>query len=120
MQAKSIRPFIGAKNYQVSKQFYIEIGFTAIEIGDDMTYFNLNENLGFYLQDAYVKNWVDNSMVFMELENIDSYWKELEEKNLSSKYKNVRLSEIKDLAWGRVFFLHDPSGILWQFGQFNN
>jgi len=119
MQAKSIRTFIGAKNYQDSKQFYLELGFTAIEIGLEMTYFKVNENLGFYLQDYYVKDWVNNSMVFMEVENIDSCWKRLNEMDLDSKYKNVKLSEIKNLDWGRVFFLHDPSGVLWQFGQFN-
>ena len=118
--AKSIRSFIGAKNYQESKRFYQELGFEASELGDKMTYFMVNEGLGFYLQDYYVKAWVNNSMVFLEVEDIDACWEDLNQKGLHHKYKTVRLTEIKEFDWGRECFLHDPSGVLWHFGQFNS
>ena len=49
---------------------------------------------------------------------IEICWRELQTKALPNKYKGVKLSEIKTLNWGRECFLHDPSGILWHFGQF--
>lgn len=119
-QAKSIRTFIGAKNYRESRKFYIELGFEELEIGSDMCFFRVNKHLGFYLQDAYVKRWVDNSMIFLEVDDVEKCYKDLLERGLHKKYDKVRLSDIKRFDWGSELFLHDPSGILWHFGEFNN
>ena len=117
-EAKSIRTFIGAKNFDESRKFYRELGFEEIEIGDDMTLFKINEDLGFYLQDYYVKDWVNNSIVFLEVDDIEKCERELLGKRLQDKYKYCRFSEIKNENWGRELFMHDPSGILWHFGEF--
>jgi len=42
-----------------------------------MSYFSADK-LGFYLQNAYVKDWVDNSMIFLEVDNVARYYKELQ------------------------------------------
>jgi hypothetical protein len=115
---KSIRPFIGARNYAISRNFYLDLGFEEIITSEKMSYFSIGE-FGFYLQDAYVKDWIDNSMIFLELENLESNLKNIQSLGLTEKYENVRLSEIKYNEWGNEFFLHDPSGILWHFGKFN-
>lgn len=119
-QSKSIRTFIGAKNYQESKAFYQELGFEALEIGDKMTYFKVNEILGFYLQDYYVKDWAENSMIFLEVDNVDKVWADLNARDLHNKYEFVRLTSIKEYDWGRECFIHDPTGILWHFGEFKD
>jgi len=49
---------------------------------------------------------------------VDDYWKSLVSLRLEAKYENVRLIPIRHLEWGKEFFLHDPSGILWHFGAF--
>lgn len=116
--AKSVRAFIGAKDYEVSRNFYKDLGFEESAIPGNMCYFKINDTLGFYLQNAYVKDWVDNTMLFLEVESVDDYWNELQKLNLPDKYKGVRLTPIKNLDWGRECFLHDPSGILWHFGEF--
>ena len=118
-QFKSIRTFIGSLNFRESRKFYKDLGWEEIEISTDMMLFKINDNLAFYLQDYYAKDWVNNTMVFVEVDDIDEYWKELSEKGLVEKYKNVRLTEIKSFDWGRECFLHDPSGVLWHFGVFN-
>jgi catechol 2,3-dioxygenase-like lactoylglutathione lyase family enzyme len=118
-KAKSIRPFIGAKNYEVSRKFYQDLGFRESILSADMSYFN-TEGIGFYLQDAYVKDWIENSMIFMEVDDVNRFWNELLALELTSKYNNVRLTPVRELVWGRECFLHDPSGILWHFGEFNS
>jgi hypothetical protein len=117
-KAISIRPFIGAKNFKVSREFYHDLGFNESILFHNMSYF-ATDGLGFYLQDAYVQDWVDNSMIFLEVEDVSRYWNELLALNLSSRYDSVRLSPIKDNDWGRECFLHDPSGILWHIGEFS-
>lgn len=119
-QATSIRPFIGAKNYELSRVFYQDLGFDEIVVGEKMCLFKVNDNLAFYLQDYYIKDWINNSMIFLEVDDVDKCYAELAAKHLPEKYKNVRLSAIKDWEWGRECFLHDPSGVLWHFGQFNS
>ncbi|GAA4962615.1 glyoxalase [Algibacter aquimarinus] len=116
---KSIRPFIGAKDYHLSRQFYIDFGFEEIKISNNMSYFKSGD-FGFYLQDAYVKDWIDNSMIFLEVENLEQHLLEIATLNLDTKYKNVRVSEIHYMNWGNEYFIHDPSGILWHIGEFNN
>ena len=116
---KSIRAFIGSKNYNISRNFYLDLGFEEIITSEKMSYFHLGE-FGFYLQDYYVKDWIDNSMVFFEVENLEKLLEVIINLNLTVKYKNVRLSEITHNEWGKEFFLHDPSGILWHFGNFKS
>lgn len=117
-KVKSIRTFIGAKNYQISRNFYHDIGFQEVVLSPDMSYFSM-EGLGFYLQNAYVKDWVNNSMIFMEVVDLQNFWSHLVSLKLHAKYENVRLLPIRELDWGKECFLHDPSGILWHFGTFN-
>lgn len=118
-QAKTIRTFIGAKNFEESKAFYRALGFEEALISEKMVLFKVNEQLGFYLQDYYVKKWVNNSMVFLEVDDIEACAKELIDKGLHHQYKYVRFTEIKQFDWGRELFMHDPSGVLWHFCEFN-
>jgi hypothetical protein len=116
--AKSIRPFSGAKNYQESIRFYEELGFDVDPLGSQMSVVNVNEELSFYLQNAYVKDWVDNTMLFLEIEDLQLYLEAIKILGLPDKFPGVRLSEIQNKDWGDEFFLHDPSGVLWHFGVF--
>ena len=117
-KAKSIRPFIGAKNYEQSRSFYRDLGFKETVISGDLSVFETG-NMAFYLQNAYLKDWVDNTMLFMEVDDVARFWDELITLDLSSKYKNVKIKPIVNLDWGRECFIHDPSGILWHIGEFN-
>lgn len=118
--AKSIRSFIGAKDFNESRRFYKILGFDEISIGDTMSYFSIGENVGFYLQNYFVKDWVNNSMLFLEVEHLELTHEKFKSLNLTDKFSKVRLSEIVVNDWGSEFFLHDPSGILWHVGTFNN
>ncbi len=83
-----------------------------------MSLFRVNESLAFYLQDAYVKDWIDNSMLFLEVDNLDKHHAELVARDLPGKFAGVRVSSIRSEDWGREYFVHDPSGVLWHIGEF--
>jgi len=116
-KAKSIRPFIGAKDFELSRRFYRDLGFEEVVLSHNMSLFKTG-TMGFYLQAAYVRDWVDNTMVFLEVEDVNRFWDELQALDLPSRYKGVRMEPVRVLDWGRECFLHDPSGILWHFGEF--
>ena len=116
--AKSIRPFLGAENFELSRRFYQDWGFQEIVLSPDLSVFKLDQ-LAFYLQRAYVKDWIDNTMIFLEVDDVERYHKELSALELVSKYDGVRLSAVRIEEWGKECFLHDPSGILWHIGEFH-
>jgi hypothetical protein len=66
-----------------------------------------------------VKDWVDNTMLFLEVDNVNQFCDQLLALNLPDKYPAVKLTPPRTLDWGSECFLHDPAGILWHFGQFN-
>ncbi|MGB5263589.1 MAG: glyoxalase [Lutimonas sp.] len=115
---KSIRPFVGAKNLDISRSFYKDFGFEEVALSPNLFYFR-SDGFGFYLQDAYVKDWVDNSMLFLEVENLEHHLKTIKDLALDKKYDGVRVSEIHYKDWGKEYFVHDPSGILWHIGTFH-
>ena len=114
----SIRPFIGAKDYETSRQFYRTLGFEEVVLSVKMSLFK-NGQTAFYLQNAFIKDWVDNSMIFLEVNDVNHYWREISALNLPQLYEGVRLSSVHEFDWGKECFLHDPSGILWHIGEFN-
>lgn len=116
-KTKSIRPFIGAKDFERSSSFYKDLGFEEHILSPGFSLFTTAQ-FGFYLQDAYVKDWIDNTMLFMEVEDVEGFWEQLLALDLTNKYEEVRLTPIRTEYWGRECFVHDPSGILWHFGEF--
>ncbi|MBX7109528.1 MAG: glyoxalase [Chitinophagales bacterium] len=117
--ALSIRPFIGARNFTLSRKFYHDLGFEESIISHNLSYFKTG-SLGFYLQDADVKDWIDNTMVFLEVSDVDLFWQELQLLDLPARYEGVRLIPVRQMPWGKECFVHDPSGILWHFGTFTD
>lgn len=115
--AISMRPFIGAKDFSVSRRFYADIGFEETILSPAMSVFKI-DRLAFYLQDFYIEDWINNSMIFLEVDNAQRYYNELLALDLPSRYENVRLVPTRTYDWGSECFLHDPSGVLWHFGQF--
>ena len=116
---KSIRSFIGANDYEQSRSFYRDLGYTERVLSDVMSVFAIPGGHFFYLQKAYVRDWVDNSMIFLEVDDLEACHADISARKLPEKYKGVRLSGIRHDTWGSEFFLHDPSGILWHFGTFS-
>jgi hypothetical protein len=117
--AKSIRAFIGAKDFEESRLFYKDLGFEEFIASKDMSYFKVSDNVGFYLQNAYVKEWIENSMIFLEVDDVNRYWNDLQNLKLHHRYKTVKFTPIREEDWGKECFMLDPSGVLWHFGEFH-
>ena len=88
---QSIRAFMGAKDYQRSRSFYQALGFEEVLLSHNMCYFRVNDRLGFYLQDAYVKDWVDNTMIFLEVSDVEAHRSDVLALNLTTQFSEVRI-----------------------------
>jgi uncharacterized glyoxalase superfamily protein PhnB len=84
-----------------------------------LIYFEKEKSIGFYLQDYEVKEWIENTMVFIQVEDLSKCYQELINKELPKKYRTAKITKIKDEEWGNVFHVIDPSGILWHFAEFS-
>ena len=115
----SLRPFVGTRDRAQSTDFYLALGFTETYRDDSMSYLQLSPAFGIYLQDYYVKDWVDNTMLFLEVDNLEVAHREIAALLDGRTYGVARVSDIVVEPWGREFFLHDPEGILWHVGTFS-
>lgn len=118
--AKAILPFLGSRNFQESCTFYELLGFEIKLISKGFARVYINGKIGFYLQGAYSKEWCENTMVFLEVEDLENQRESILKLDLPEKFPGAKVSKIQKNDWGDEFFLHDPAGILWHFGFFTS
>lgn len=114
---QSLRCFVPAKDFATSRQFYAALGFEEAWCDGKLALMQLG-NCSFFLQDYFVKEWAENSMLDLRVANADELWRFLEGLRLSERFPGVRLGAPHDDAAGirRGHFV-DPSGVLWHFSQ---
>ena len=111
-----LKAFVPAKDFELSKQFYQDVGFTLASDGDGIAYFR-HENVSFLLQNFYKKELAENFMMHLLVENVDAWWKKIQERKIGEKY-GVRTSPPEQRPWPmRDFILLDPSGVLWRVAE---
>ncbi|WP_166142646.1 VOC family protein [Methylosinus sp. RM1] len=111
-----LKAFVPAKDYELSKRFYRDLGFTLASDGDGVAYF-YHENVSFLLQNFYVKEFAENLMMHLLVEDVDAWKAKVDESGIAARY-GVAVSEVQRQPWRmRDFTLVDPSGVLWRIGQ---
>lgn len=114
-----IKAFVPAKDFELSKRFYKDLGFTMASDGGGVAYFHFG-HVSFLLQDFCAESLAENFMMHILVEDVDAWWKNVQESNLASKY-GVQVGPIESQPWRmRDFCLFDPSGVLWRIGQNTN
>jgi uncharacterized glyoxalase superfamily protein PhnB len=113
----ALRTFVPARDFQTSKQFYIDLGFDIAPLGNKLANVSIG-SFAFLLQDYFVQDWADNFVMHMLVTNLDQWWEAISRLALESRY-NVRAPRPPKLEpWGlRVAYLFDPSGVLWHVAQ---
>lgn len=114
---KSLNTFIGARDFNVSRGFYTDIGFIEVVIFDNLSYFKMGD-FGFYLQEYAVKEWLENTVLCLEIIDIESYFSFIQNQTVANQYPDANISDIQNLEWGKVFNIEDPSGVLWHVAEF--
>jgi catechol 2,3-dioxygenase-like lactoylglutathione lyase family enzyme len=116
LKSIEIKAFVPAKDFELSKRFYQDIGFTLASEGGGVAYFH-HQNVGFLLQDFYVKEFADNLMMHLLVEDVDAWWDKMQSANIAMQY-GVKVGAIEQQPWRmRDFVMADPSGVLWRIGE---
>jgi len=110
-----IRPFLPAKDFELSKAFYEAIGFEISYQDADLAILDF-EGAGVLLQNLYVKGWAENLMLQLFVRNLDGWWQRTA--GLVDRFGVQPSRAPKVQPWGlRVGFLFDPAGVLWQVSE---
>ena len=113
---EEIKAFVPAKDYNLSIQFYQDLGFILASNENGIAYFHC-DGCSFLLQDFYIKEHADNFMMHILVKNVDSWWAKVEDADLINKY-HIRSEAPSIKPWGmKDFVLIDPSGVLWRIGE---
>jgi hypothetical protein len=111
-----IKAFVPAKDFEVSKRFYVDLGFTKASEGGGVAYFHY-EHASFLLQDCYVQALADNLIMHLLVQDVDAWWQHIADTKILKKY-GVKVTDIQLQPWRmRDFCLFDPSGVVWQIAQ---
>jgi hypothetical protein len=115
-QTERIRPFLPAKDFELCKQFYEAIGFEKVLDGE-VAIFNAASG-GFILQRYYQKDWAENTMLQLMVDDLDAWWAHIVELDLASRFGVQPPKSPAMQPWGlRTAYVYDPSGVLWHVAQ---
>ena len=110
----SILPFVPAKDFVVSTAFYKALGFDVND-DDDVRYCGLG-GVGFLLQDFYVKDWADNFMIAMHVDDAQEWIDRAG--TITEQFPGTRTAPPKLEDFGLIVgHIWDPSGVLWHITQ---
>ena len=116
LQITEIKAFVPSKDFEISKEFYKDLGFTMASEGGGVAYFHFG-HVSFLLQDFCAEALAENFMMHILVEDVDAWREHVHRSQVAGKY-GVKITPIESQPWRmRDFCLFDPSGVLWRIGQ---
>jgi hypothetical protein len=112
---RAMRPMVPAKGFDVSKRFYIELGFQPRQLTERLVEMQLGM-FSFILQDYYVREWADNFMVHVTVSDVGLWWDHIVSLDVPARY-GVKIQAPPWQGWAVVAGVIDPSGVLWRFAE---
>ncbi len=120
LKANDVKVFVPAKNFSESLEFYTSLGWQQIWKADDdgLAILELADQR-FYLQNYYNKDWANNFMLHISVQDAEAWWQLASQVIEAGHYKHARLKKPEKQDYGAlVTFVWDPSGVLLHFAQF--
>ena len=116
MEAVEIKAFVPTRDFELSKRFYEDLGFTVGWSSDELAYLHVG-NCSFLLQKFFVAQHAQNFMMHLLVPDVEAWWRHVEAQELAQRY-GVRAQPPEDRPWRlRDFVLTDPTGVMWRIGQ---
>jgi len=117
LNSSDIKTFIGSKNFEESRDFYVALGWKLNFDGGDLAELELGNNR-FYLQKYYQRKWCENSMLHITIEDAEAWYKHVTAVLEVRSYGAARVRPPKEQDYGAlVTFVWDPVGVLLHFAQ---
>ena len=112
-----VRPFLPARDFDVSKRFYEELGFTKVLDSDEVAIFRMGAS-SFILQKYFRREWAENFMMQLMVDDLDAWWAHIESLDLPTVFGVPEPKPPAIQPWGLcIAYVVDPSGVLWHVAQ---
>jgi hypothetical protein len=116
-QATTLYPFVpSGPRFTAALGFFAELGFATLWRHEGLAGLRFG-GAYFMLQDIDVPEWQKNQIITYEVDNLDTYWSEIESKNLPQRFPGARTLPPTDFPWGREVHIVDPGGVCWHVRQ---
>ena len=112
----SLKPYVPAKDFELSKHFYAALGFAMTEGWGGTADFELN-GCAFRLQNYYVKDWANNFMFVIGVKDIEAWHQRAVGLLNSSAFPGMRVQPPEPVDDSMVLHVVDPTGVLLVFVQ---
>ena len=114
--SEHVQPFLPAKDFETSKRFYEALGFQKI-LDSEVAIFRLGTG-SFILQKYFQKDWAENFMMQLIVDDLDAWWTHVNSLDLPAKFGVPAPKPPAMQPWGlRIAYVVDPSGVLWHIAQ---
>lgn len=112
-----IKAFVPAKDLEISKAFYTDLGFTINFSNDQIAELQIGA-FRFLLQKFFVAEHAGNFMMSLAVDDADAWWDYIQQKEFPTKYPGIMCKPPAIQPWGlRVLYLSDPAGVLWHIAE---
>src|SRR3954469_20648808 len=120
LKASDIRPFVPARDFATSMDFYTSLGW-SLKWSDERLALLENANQRFYLQHYYVKEWAENCVLHVTVEDAQFCFEQISDLIRSGRFPNVRVSGPKKEPYGAlVTYVWDPAGVLLHLAEWTD
>jgi hypothetical protein len=116
LSIKNFKVYMPAKDFELSKRFYTALGFKMSPGWGGTADFELNGHW-FRLQNYYVKDWAENFMVVINVDDAQAWHQNVERIARSGEFKDLRVKPPEMVDGSLVLHVWDPSGVLLVFVQ---
>jgi hypothetical protein len=111
-----VRPFLPSRDFELSKTFYETVGFQKL-LDSEVAIFRAGSG-GFILQRRYQKDWAENCMMQLMVDDLDAWWAHILSLDLPVRFGVPPPKSPAVQPWGlRIAYLIDPCGVLWHVAQ---
>ncbi len=100
---ETARPFLPARDFDLSKRFYEALGFEKLLDSDDVAIFRMGSS-SFLLQRRFQRQWAENCMMQLMVDDVDAWWAHITRLDLPRRF-GVKTPQA------------DPTGVLWHIAQ---
>ncbi len=119
LQAQGLRPFVPARDFTLSQDFYAALGCTLEWADDRLALFNLGGSR-FYLQGHYVREWAENCMLHIAVQDTAQCFADISALTASGRFPGARVAPPRREPYGAwVTYVWDPCGVLLHLAQWD-
>lgn len=114
MKFISLEPFVpSGSNFEGSKQLFQELGFTIVWDAGDYIGFE-NDGCKFILQKYDNREFAENFMISVKVNDVSEFYKSVVDKNLVEKF-GIKISPPANQPYGKEVNIIDIAGVCWHF-----